>query len=398
MQEPLISVIVPIYNTEKYLKNCIESIINQTYCHLEIILVDDGSTDSSLEICKEYQKKDSRIQVLSQTNQGLICARKAGLLIAKADFIGFVDSDDWIEANMYEEIMKIYDRSKAELISTGIFRDDIHGRKEVCDNYREGLYYELDREIYPSMLWNNEKKDFGLYCTLVNKLFLRKILLKVYDNINTEVFYGEDCLAIYQYCLLVKSIYIHKKAYYHYNIYNSSMCRRSDERLPSNTYQLYKGLKNVFMNYYQPYILLRQLKKYILNVEIHNLEILYDIKLDGLGRWKFQYEELYNKKFVIYGAGACGQALYHQIYFSGKSSQIIAWVDKEFAKKEKECLYHIDAPIVLTNLEYDYIIIAVKDERVAKQIEKELIEIWKIDRKKIIWKEVEYLSIFDVIF
>ena len=103
----MISVIVPIYNVEKYLIKCIESIINQTYKDLEIILVDDGSTDSSGKICDEFATKDNRIKVIHKKNGGLSSARNIGLDICKGNYISFIDSDDYIELDMYEKMIKI---------------------------------------------------------------------------------------------------------------------------------------------------------------------------------------------------------------------------------------------------------------------------------------------------
>jgi len=113
--KPLISVIVPIYKVEKYLGKCIESIINQTYSNLEIILVDDGSPDSCPQICDEYAKKDNRIVVIHQKNGGLSNARNSGLNIAKGEFIGFVDSDDYIANDMYESLYNAIEDSNAQI-------------------------------------------------------------------------------------------------------------------------------------------------------------------------------------------------------------------------------------------------------------------------------------------
>ena len=104
---PLISVIVPVYNVEKYLKKCVNSICNQTYENLEIILIDDGSTDNSGLICDELSCKDNRIVVIHQNNGGQATARNMGLSAAKGEFIGFVDSDDWIEPKLYETMLSI---------------------------------------------------------------------------------------------------------------------------------------------------------------------------------------------------------------------------------------------------------------------------------------------------
>ncbi len=115
MNSPLISIIVPVYQVEKYLEKCINSIITQTYKNLEIILIDDGSTDKSPSFCDHFQAKDSRIKVLHQENGGLSYARNVGLKIATGDFIGFVDSDDWIEPNMYEVLMSALQETGADI-------------------------------------------------------------------------------------------------------------------------------------------------------------------------------------------------------------------------------------------------------------------------------------------
>lgn len=117
--EPLISVIVPVYNVEKYLKKGIESILTQTYQNLELILVDDGSLDHSGALCDKYVLKDSRVKVIHKINDGLSSARNAGLEIANGDYIGFVDSDDWIEKNMYEELYNLLVLHQADVAQCG---------------------------------------------------------------------------------------------------------------------------------------------------------------------------------------------------------------------------------------------------------------------------------------
>ena len=104
--DKLVSVIVPVYRAEKYLERCILSIVGQTFRNIEIILVDDGSTDSSGSICDEYAARDNRIRVIHKSNGGLSDARNAGLEICRGEYIGFVDSDDYIELDMYEVLYK----------------------------------------------------------------------------------------------------------------------------------------------------------------------------------------------------------------------------------------------------------------------------------------------------
>ena len=124
-KEPLISVIVPIYNVETYLPQCLDSIIVQTWNNLEIILINDGSTDNSGHICDAYVAKDSRIKVVHKSNGGLSAARNSGLDIANGEYIGFVDSDDWIEPTMYENLFAGFSLGNNVILTNGmIYRYD----------------------------------------------------------------------------------------------------------------------------------------------------------------------------------------------------------------------------------------------------------------------------------
>ena len=121
----LISIIVPVYNVEKYIHECVDSIINQTYKNIEIILVDDGSPDNCGKICDEYAKKDNRIKVIHKPNGGLSDARNHGIDVANGEWLMFIDSDDWIEPNMAEKLLHSALNNKADLaISSVILFDE----------------------------------------------------------------------------------------------------------------------------------------------------------------------------------------------------------------------------------------------------------------------------------
>ena len=178
---PKLSIIVPMYNAENTVSECIESILNQEFREYELILVDDGSTDNTLNICKMYAEKDQRIIIVPlEKNMGLINARKTGVEIAKAEYIGFVDSDDWIERDMYSNLINIQEKFDCDLISSGIYRDYIEEKycyddlqavisfakeiqklfvfKEVNENRR--LMYTIEYNL-PSSL--NFESDVNLF-------------------------------------------------------------------------------------------------------------------------------------------------------------------------------------------------------------------------------------------
>ena len=125
MSEPLLSVIIPVYQVEKYIGQCLDSVLAQTYTNLDIILVDDGGTDSSVDICREYQKKDSRIRIISQENGGLSKARNVGVEHAQAELITFIDSDDFIHLNMFATMIPYIEEHNLDIISCTSTRKNI---------------------------------------------------------------------------------------------------------------------------------------------------------------------------------------------------------------------------------------------------------------------------------
>lgn len=183
IQEELISIIIPIYNVEKYLSKCIDSIINQTYQKIEIILVDDGSPDSCPNICDAYALKDSRIKVIHKKNGGLSDARNEGIKIASGKYIGFVDSDDFINHNLYEvlynnlisndsdisicKFKKVIENEEINNINCDVINQKIsvYNNLEAINNlYNNDLNVETVvawNKLYKKELWNNINYPFG---------------------------------------------------------------------------------------------------------------------------------------------------------------------------------------------------------------------------------------------
>ena len=202
METPLVSVIVPIYNIEKYLCECIDSILNQTYSHLEIILVDDGSTDASPQICDDYQAKDKRVKVIHKKNGGLSSAREAGVNESNGQYIMFVDGDDWLELNAVEicmdEIKKdsnigcvIFTYSKEtpnRTINVEILESSVHF---IGNDAKEKIYRKFFGPIGKELLHPEKMENIS---TCWGKLYKRNFLLqgKYFDT--KKVGFCEDVL------------------------------------------------------------------------------------------------------------------------------------------------------------------------------------------------------------
>lgn len=176
MREALISIIVPIYKVEQYLDRCIESIVNQTYKNLEIILVDDGSPDNCPQICNEWKEKDNRIVVIHKENGGLSDARNAGLDIAQGEYIAFVDSDDYMSIYMIEKLYNSLIETQAEICECNyklFFDDDFIG-----DNLLEGKIEKYSKKEAIKLLFSETKFKHVVW----NKLYKKEVL----TNLNFE--------------------------------------------------------------------------------------------------------------------------------------------------------------------------------------------------------------------
>ncbi len=186
--DPVISIIIPVYNVEKFLCRCLDSVINQTYRNLEIILIDDGSTDESGKICDEYVLKDSRIRVLHQDNKGVSAARNLGIRMSNGQYMAFIDGDDWIEKDMFSFLLGLLEGNKADMAGCGYYLNN-------------DADPDLDPESKPQILKREEAirmslelKDFCFDCSVFNKIFSSEIFKANGICFDEAVAIGEDML------------------------------------------------------------------------------------------------------------------------------------------------------------------------------------------------------------
>lgn len=213
---PLVSVIVPVYNVEKYLRQCLDSILGQTYKNLEVIIVDDGSTDSSADIIKEYKKKDNRIVTISQKNQGLSAARNVGIKKANGDYIMFVDSDDWIAPDIVEYLRP--------------------GRADVsiCSHYEssEGKNVSFNKSfkrksMNPKMALTAMLKEHGFMVSAWGKLYKKDLFEDVFFPVGKL---HEDLGTTYKLILASKKVVFLPEPKYYYRQRKDSIIHEFDDR------------------------------------------------------------------------------------------------------------------------------------------------------------------------
>lgn len=219
------SIIVPIYGVEQYINQCIESIINQTYKNIEIILVDDGSKDNCPNICDEYAKIDSRISVVHKENGGLVSARKAGAELATGDYVCCVDGDDYIDLNYIEEINKITQNQLFDIVCCGYHQTMPNKTIDVMVNAEVGAYDKkcLQEKIYPNLILNSRGSYF---LPTVWAKAIKRDLYKFYQmQVPNEVSMGEDGACTVPCIAHANSMYISEKCLYYYRFNPSSMTK-----------------------------------------------------------------------------------------------------------------------------------------------------------------------------
>ncbi len=219
MDNPLLSVIIPIYNVEQYLDKCVSSVVNQTYKNLEVILVDDGSPDNCPALCDKWAEKDSRIRVVHKKNGGHSDARNAGLDIANGDYIAFLDSDDYIELNAYESMMSDIMNYQADIVSCGMVRESPSGYVEKWGD--DSLTVHDHRNSVKLII----RADGLLPVSPNNKIYRNDVIGKT--RFDTSLRFAEDIMFIFDIIERVNKWVEHNVIFYHYINNATSLTKKS---------------------------------------------------------------------------------------------------------------------------------------------------------------------------
>lgn len=249
----LVSIIVPVYNVEAYLPQCLDSLVYQTYGELEIICIDDGSPDRCAEILDEYARKDGRIKIITQENQGLSAARNAGLRHATGEYVMFVDSDDWVDLDTCDEAVKAVRNNQADLVFWSYVREYENNSKERTFFWADGEIFQQDRirnELHRRQcgLLREELRHPEMGDSLVTawgKLYsLKKLRASGAMFVDTKQIGTEDALFnLYALQSFEKAVYV-KRAMYHYRKTNgSSLTKSYKSELPNQWNNLFQAMK-----------------------------------------------------------------------------------------------------------------------------------------------------------
>lgn len=255
MRLPMISVVIPIYNAEIYLRRCLDSVVRQTYSNTEIILIDDGSTDESGKLCEEYAEADERIKVIHEANRGVSMARNAGLKAVQGEYICFVDADDEVDEDYLQYLYTLLINHEADVSACSVVRIREQTKKENNDT-RDKHYSEkffASNEALPNMIY---KKELTGYC--VAKLFKRKVVNGLYFDERLKV--AEDFVFVFEAINRAEKVAYGDKALYRYYQNKGSCMHDSEWRKYQITWEFFENSENknynlnaeaaaAFMNY-----------------------------------------------------------------------------------------------------------------------------------------------------
>lgn len=378
-----VSIVVPIYNSEKYLKRCLDSIINQTYLFLDIILIDDGSTDNSGAICDQYAEKDQRVVVVHQINQGLVSARKKGMALAQGTFCMHVDSDDWIDCDAIENLLHVIKEYDAEYVQAGYVEES----KGIVHVYKEGQFFcEIDDDK-SEILENWYRGKPAIDSQIWNKIYRTSFIKKCYSSVEENYSYGEDQIAFLDVLSRTTRAVVIGRSFYHYQVLNDSLSHKNGiENLMKEESLidcLYKRSIELFpymeKKMHENYYCMRKLDCIRRKLLCYNLYIPF---------YRFpNVKRLFGKKVAIYGAGSVGRDVYMQLS-SYVDICVAVWVDKEPQK------YNYDFGIIksvdsIREEHVDYIIVALLDENIRLEVKKDLELSYGVPESRIVW-DVDY--------
>jgi len=236
---PLISIIIPVYNGKKYLAQCIDSIVGQTYGNWELLLIDDGSTDGAEDMCDEYAANNDRISVLHKVNGGQASARNEGIALAKGEYIGFVDCDDWLEPDMYATMIATLQREQAEIIICGYTEEYAH-RQKIVNGDGEQTTYDSATSLRLVL-----QGKIGSY--LWSMLFKREVVQELMPDLNPY----EDHATIFKWISHAHRVVILHQSFYHYRQLQGSSLHSYNPRNASHFFLAAKERYD-YMNEHRP--------------------------------------------------------------------------------------------------------------------------------------------------
>lgn len=376
MNNPLISVIIPAYNSDRYLSRCLDSIIKQTYKNLEIIVVNDGSTDETKKIAEEYAGRDSRVRVLHQANKGLVAARKAGVEMASGEYISAVDSDDWIALNRYEDVYEKGIKAGADVISTDVCNVyDANHVTPIEISLRKKTYDK--KEILEDVLMKMIDKDHFYSATINfnnwNLVVKSEIALKRQCSVDNRISAREGIIYVIGCLIDAEKLAVINGGDYFYVKRSDSLDHKYD---PANREKL-KIAHTALRNYVSeiPDVYRERYSREIDLFEYYSYLISdYDHLCRETDEMLFPFRVKKRKNIVVYGAGTLGSNVVRNMKKDGREP--VLWCDKSYEKyAQEEKGICSPAEILKIRDSIDAVIICILNYQVAEKAKRALVDL-----------------------
>jgi Glycosyltransferases, probably involved in cell wall biogenesis len=444
MNEVLVSVIIPFYNSQDFIHECLDSIIGQSYHNIEIICVDDGSTDNTKEILESYRSRDNRFQLIYKvhTGMGAAEARNAGIIQAKGKYLVILDSDDFFDKDLIRLTVEKAENSNADIVLYDAFYYDnlSHSLKDVTEILNKT--YLPEKEVFSRN--DIPKHIFQLNIGAAWSCIFKKELIEKNNLRFQSVYHADDLLFTYSALALAERITVLNKRLLYYRMNNLQSQTANKTISPTSAFQANYALKKVLLengiydeleqsfvnmavkyNYWyldtmQTYDVFEELYYMYQNEYLDKLGItghdedffylktmhqwcdkvktnsvneylFYLLKGEGFGQYTYSTNYVFpvnkglkNKKIILYGAGNVGRAYYIQMLYS-RYCNIVLWVDANYKVLENI----VKDPLEVKDTEYDHVLIAIEDVNTAKVVEKYLLGLG-VSREKII--QMEHLT------
>ena len=371
---PKVSIIVPVYNAAAYLPACLSSLREQTLKEIEIILVDDGSTDGSAVLCDIAASEDLRIHVLHQANKGSTEARKAGLRLATASYVTFVDADDWVEPELCKSLYSAAVSSGVDLVIGAHYLDQ-DSRVRVQTSSLEAGFYDrrrLEREVLPVLFHNDFYSEWSIWPYLWGKLFRRELVLKWQERVSAGISLGDDVCVTFPYVVNCQSMVLLDSPLYHYVQHTGSQFRaRLGAEDLVNCRRLWRLVSESFVGQEQEKGLRTQLRTYILTTILLPRSPWLLPNLEALP-WLVPFQKVRRgSRVIIYGAGIFGTALYDFLTRT-HYAELILWLDARAVSLRKAGLPVKVLAEVAAWPEYDYLLVPIMNANTTSAIVNDL--------------------------
>lgn len=360
-----LSVVVPVYNVVSYIDKCVESIVSQTHRNLEVILVDDGSSDGSGEKCDLWAQRDTRVLAIHKQNGGLVSARQAGVQAATGQYLAHVDGDDWID-EMYAEMLELAVSCDADVVTLGMVRNYTGHTVINSENIEAGVYRgkKLEEDFWPKMIDLKYFFRSRVNGHITTKIYKTEFIKGFHLSLSTDITIGEDAAVVYPGFLEANCIAVLDRNSYHYVMRTGSVMDTKGGEEKS-----LKAVENVLQDAVTRY------SERVPNIRRQFGFLMTFIGLLTASEKFLKYDEngLYpykglmrSDRILLYGAGRFGKAL-HKYIEENEICEIVSWTDKS----------RIDGTVPIEEAvkqSYDKVVIAVLLADMSQEIKTELLD------------------------